>query len=83
MEILYFFATFSWLGKLRGPLALGHSRNKLFLSKWGITVKFFKKYYLRSDTKYIDILNEPVKNSHYYFDLIKVKITYFYNLIFK
>ncbi|SVD90470.1 uncharacterized protein METZ01_LOCUS443324, partial [marine metagenome] len=30
---------------------------KTFLLKWGISIKFFKKYYLRSDSVFYDILN--------------------------
>ncbi len=33
--------------------------DKTFLKKWGITTKFFKKYYLRSKTKYDGPLSEP------------------------
>ena len=39
----------------------GSRGGKIFLLKWGITFKFFKKYYLKSDTKYIDELSEPKK----------------------
>ena len=33
--------------------------DKTFLKKWGITTKFFKKYYLKSKTKYNGPLSEP------------------------
>jgi glycosyltransferase involved in cell wall biosynthesis len=59
---------------------LGSKANKIFLLKWGITIKFFKKYYLMSDTKYEGELNGPKKNINYYIDLIKVRLTYIYNL---
>ena len=55
---------------------------KTFLLKWGISIKFFKKYYLRSDSVFYDILNEPKKNFGYYLSLIKCKITYLYFKIF-
>ena len=55
---------------------------KTFLLKWGISIKFFKKYYLRSDQKFTDVLNEPKKNLNYYADLIKCKIAYFFHSIF-
>ena len=51
---------------------------KIFLMKWGITIKFFKKYYLRSNTLYQDILSNPTKSPAYYFYLLKCKINYFY-----
>jgi len=56
-------------------------RNKgdlTFLKKWGITTKFFKKYYLKSKTKYYGPLSNPNKNIYYYFDLLKCKIKLFY-----
>ena len=56
---------------------------KTFLLKWGISIKFFKKYYLRSDSVFYDILNEPKKNFEYYLSLMKCKITYFYFKIFR
>ena len=55
---------------------------KTFLLKWGISIKFFKKYYLRSDEVFTDILDEPKKNLSFFIDLLKCKITYLYHLIF-
>ena len=54
---------------------------KTFLLKWGISIKFFKKYYLRSDTVYSGLLNKPDKNFFYFFDLIKCKIAYLFHKI--
>jgi len=51
---------------------------KIFLLKWGITIKFFKKYYLRSDTKFDGELKEPTKNIIYLIDYIKCKLRYYY-----
>jgi len=51
---------------------------KTFLLKWGISIKFFKKYYLRSDTSFNGLLDEPTKSFFYYFALLKCKISYFY-----
>ena len=65
------------------PTETGSKGNKIFLKKWGISINFFKKYYLRSDTRYEGILEEPKKNILYFFDLIKVKLTLFYNYILK
>ena len=62
----------------------GSRGNKIFLKKWGISIKFFKRYYLKSNTKYEGILCDPNKNFSYYIDLIKVKITFlYYYFIFK
>ena len=57
--------------------------NKIFLLKWGITVNFFKKYYLRSLSKFNGKLNEPVKNLMYFIDLFKCKIHYLYYSLFR
>ena len=54
---------------------------KTFLLKWGISIKFFKRYYLKSDTPFIGPLTNPDKNFTYYFDLVKCKLTYFFHLI--
>jgi len=69
--------------KYRGKTDSGSKGNKIFLKKWGITIKFFKRYYLRSDTKFDGILEEPDKSITYFFDLIKVKLIFFYNSIFR
>ena len=55
---------------------------KTFLLKWGISIKFFKKYYLKSDKPFDGELSEPKSNIPFYFDLIKCKISYLYHLIF-
>ena len=52
--------------------------NKIFLLKWGITIKFFKKYYLRTNSVYMGELKVPLKNSLYYIDLLKVKLSFLY-----
>ena len=48
--------------------------DKTFLKKWGITTKFFKKYYLRSRTIYNGPLKEPNKDIFFFFDLLVCKI---------
>ena len=58
---------------------------KIFLLKWGISINFFKKYIMRSDTKYTNPLEEPKKSVLYFFYLLLCKINflyikYFYNL---
>ncbi len=55
---------------------------KTFLLKWGISIKFFKKYYLRSDQTFKGILSEPIKNINYHFELFKCKLAYLFHLIF-
>ncbi len=56
---------------------------KSFLLKWGISIKFFKKHYLRSAMKFTGPLKEPEKNFLYYVDFFITKVKYFYLLIFK
>ena len=57
---------------------------KTFLLKWGVSIKFFRKYYLKSDTPYEGLLKEPDKNFTYYFNLMKCKFTYlFHSILFK
>ena len=50
----------------------------IFLNKWGITIKFFKKHYLHSKTLYTGELSEPKKKLNYYLELFicKVKLLY-------
>ncbi len=55
--------------------------SKTFLLKWGLSIKFFKKYYLKSDLPFNGPLTEPVRSIMYYFDLMKCKISYFFYLI--
>ena len=56
---------------------------KSFLRKWGITVDFFKKYYLRTGTKYTGPLNEPAKNFTYFVDFFISKIKFLKLILFK
>ena len=56
---------------------------KSFLLKWGITVDFFKKYYLRTGTKYTGPLNEPAKNFTYFVDFFISKIKFLMLILFK
>ena len=60
----------------------GSVGSKLFLLKWGISIKFFKEFYLRSDTIYNQMLTEPNINLKMILSLIKCKIYYLFLLIF-
>ena len=53
-----------------------------FLKKWGLSTKFFKKYYLKSKSLYTGPLNLPEKNLRYFFDLFLCKIKKFYFKLF-
>jgi len=56
----------------------GSKGGKIFLLKWGITIKFFKEFYLRSDQKYDGPLNKPVKNLNFFIKLMLCKLNYIY-----
>ena len=60
----------------------GSKGGKIFLLKWGITFKFFKKHYLRSDSKYEGELSNPKRNIQFYLGLIICKLNFFYLKIF-
>jgi GT2 family glycosyltransferase len=57
----------------------GNLGSKIFLIKWGISISFFKKFILQSDTYFKGPL--PTKtpyNISYFINLIKCKINYIY-----
>ena len=56
----------------------GSRGSKIFLLKWGITIKFFKKFIMKSDTKYSGELTNPVKNLDYYYNFLLSKLNYIY-----
>ena len=51
---------------------------KIFLLKWGITINFFKKYIISSDTKYLGELKKPKKSIIFFYKLMLCKFNYFY-----
>ena len=55
---------------------------KIFLVKWGITIKFFKRFYLRSNTKYQSHFSNPTKDYNYYLYLIICKLNFAYVKLF-
>ena len=56
----------------------GSKGGKIFLLKWGFSINFFRKYYLKSDTKYNGKLNDPNKNFMFYVSLMINRINYYY-----
>ena len=56
--------------------------NKIFLKKWGITINFFKKYYLKSKTEYRGPLREPNITPGYIFGLLFCKLQYIFHNFF-
>ena len=72
------------LNKLKKKNNYGSRGAKLFLLKWGISIKFFKKFYLRSNEKYDGPLFNPIKNIKYFLYLLVCKFQYFYlKILFK
>ena len=51
---------------------------KIFLLKWGISINFFKKFILNSDTKYLGELKNPKKKINYLFQLMLCKLNFLY-----
>ena len=60
----------------------GSKGAKIFLLKWGISIKFFKRYFLRSDLPYDGVLENPKKTLRFYIELLKCRIYFFYLKIF-
>ncbi len=48
--------------------------DRMFLNKWGISTKFFKKYYLKSGTKYDGPLSKPKISLNYLIEFTVCKI---------
>ena len=55
---------------------------KIFLLKWGITIKFFKKFILKSDSVYVRDLESPVKSMYFFYKLFLCKLNYVYIKLF-
>ena len=70
------------LNKIKKNNRYGSKGAKLFLLKWGISIKFFKKFYLRSNDYYDGPLSNPVKNLKFFLYLLICKTHYFYLKVF-
>ena len=66
---------------------LGSRGNKIFLKKWGYSINFFEKFFLRSGldnnknlifNEYNGPLKDPEKNINFYLELIRGKFTILY-----
>ena len=57
--------------------------SRIFLNKWGITYKFFRKYYLKYQSEYQGPLSDPKKNILFYFDLLVCKLKLLRNFLIK
>ena len=60
----------------------GSIANKVFLLKWGISIKTFKKFYLKAHYIHNDDLKDPVKNIYYYINIFKDKLSFIYYKLF-
>ena len=56
----------------------GNKGAKIFILKWGISINFFKKFYLKSDTKYTGELDSPKIGIIYLINLFLCKLNYIY-----
>ena len=70
------------LNKLENKPKYGSKGGKIFLLKWGISIKFFKKFYLKSNTKYFGPLEDPKYNFKFLIHFIVSKLNYFYLKLF-
>ena len=71
---------------------LGSKGNKIFLLKWGMSINFFEKFYLKSGldknkklifTKHLGELKNPNRSFKFYFELFLSKILYLFLIIQK
>ena len=60
----------------------GSKGSKIFLLKWGISIKFFKKYFLKSDELYDGELKIPRKTISYISEFFLCKLYFFYTKLF-
>ena len=60
----------------------GSISGKMFLLKWGISIKFFKKFYLLSDIKYEKPLEDPKFSFLFLYKLFLCKVHYLYLKVF-
>ena len=68
---VYHFGSISMRKK---PDIIKNDGTQTFLKKWGITPKFFFKYYLRTGKRFDGLLNDPNKNLFFYLELLVCKI---------
>ena len=68
---------FSSITTRKKPDLIQNKGDQIFLKKWGITTKFFKKHYLKSRSKFEGPLSNPQKTLQYYFELFLCKIKLF------
>ena len=62
---------------------ISNNGSRTFLLKWGISIKFFRKHYLKSDTEFDGLLKDPNKNFFYYLDLLRCKLSFIFHKFLK
>ena len=75
---VYHFGSISLRKKKKKLTNYGSLSGKIFLLKWGISIKFFRKFYLKSNSNYDGPLKNPIKNLKYFSSLLVCKINYIY-----
>jgi GT2 family glycosyltransferase len=75
---VYHFGSIVLRDKKKQKKKYGSRGSKQFLIKWGVGIKFFKKFFLRSNKKYDGELKDPNKNIKFYLNLFLNKINFFY-----
>jgi len=66
------------INEIKKNARYGSKGAKIFLLKWGLTIKFFKKFYLRSDSVYEKPLTNPNLTLLFFLNLMLCKINYLY-----
>ncbi len=74
---------FSSLTTRKSDKIIRNNGKKTFLLKWGITIEFFVKHFLKRGTKYSGPLDEPEKNIVYFFDYMVAKIKFYIKNLLK
>ena len=62
---------------------ISNNGSRTFLLKWGVSIKFFRKHYLKSDTEFDGLLKDPNKNFFYYLDLLRCKLSFIFHKFLK
>jgi glycosyltransferase involved in cell wall biosynthesis len=70
------------LNKIKNNNKYGSRGAKLFLLKWGFSIKFFKKFYLKSNIVYYGPLEKPKVDLQYLYNLFFCRVNYFFLKIF-
>jgi len=70
------------LNKVNFNNKYGSRGAKLFLLKWGISIKFFKKFYLKSNEKFNGSLTDPIINIKFLLHFLICKLNYLYLKVF-